>query len=192
MAFPGNTKPIRKEVRKTLQGDIPMPNIQQIMNEEIRRLARKEVKAGLDELKVQLATLRKTIVEQNRRIKTLEKQLPAPVQPAEPVSVEPGPEKSFRITPERIKKLREKLSLSQAQFAALLGVNLHSVNHWENGKTSPRESQKRRIAEVRDMGKRELRKALAEKNITLKPEKSVSQPRRKATVAEEAGNSGEK
>ncbi len=169
-----------------------MPNIQQLMNEEIRRLARKELKAGLDELKTQLATVRKAIVEQNRRIKVLEKLVQVPAKPTRPAPAESEPGKTFRITPERIKKLREKLSLSQAQFAALLGVNLHSVNHWENGKTSPRESQKRRIAEVRDMGKRELKKALAEKNITLKPEKSVSQPRRKATVAEEAGNSGEK
>ena len=50
-----------------------MPNIQQLLSQELRRQARKEVRTELVELKTQLTTMRKTIAEQNRRIKTLEK-----------------------------------------------------------------------------------------------------------------------
>ena len=57
-----------------------MPNIQQVMSEEIRRLARKELKTELTEMKKQFAAMRKLIVEQNRRIKALEKLAPGIIQ----------------------------------------------------------------------------------------------------------------
>lgn len=136
-----------------------MPNFQQLIGEEIRRLARKELKSAVEPLKSQIGTLRKNVATQNRRIATLEKALrietsrtvepmaaPAPIAAAEPGKV-------LRITPERIRKLREKLGVSQERFAELLGVNLHSVSRWESGKTSPRPEQKARIAAIRDMGK---------------------------------------
>ena len=50
-----------------------MANIQQLLNDEIRRLARKEVITLEKELKAQLVELRRTVAEQNKRIKTLEK-----------------------------------------------------------------------------------------------------------------------
>ena len=36
-----------------------------------------------------------------------------------------------------IKKLRKYLHLSQALFAALLGVNINTVISWENGRNAP-------------------------------------------------------
>ena len=143
-----------------------MPNLQQLLNEEIRRLARKEIRTELVELKTQLTTMRKTIAEQNRRIKALEKIVPLPVKP-QPSAEVPAEVKPVRITAARIKKLRDKLGFSQGKFAALLGVNLNSVRYWESGKIEPREVQKRKIATIRDMGKRELAKLMAEKNIEL-------------------------
>ena len=44
-----------------------------------------------------------------------------------------------------IKKLREKLVLTQQEFAALLGVSFTSVNRWENGKNEPTIKVKRKI-----------------------------------------------
>ena len=146
-----------------------MPNVQQVLTAEIRRLARKEVKAALAPRLKADAELRKKIAEQEKRITALEKAMAQLLPKREPtVDVEQPPsEPTVRITKERIKKLRLKLELSQAQFATLLGVNLHSVNHWECGQTSPREAQKRRIAAVRDMGRRELRKLFEEKSVPL-------------------------
>ncbi len=40
-------------------------------------------------------------------------------------------------TPDLLKKLRERLSLSQAALAKELHVSFPTVNRWENGKTSP-------------------------------------------------------
>ena len=43
----------------------------------------------------------------------------------------------FKITPEEIKSLRNKMILSQTDFAKLLGVTFKSVNRYENGKSNP-------------------------------------------------------
>ena len=146
-----------------------MANIQQLLNDEIRRLARKEVIALEKDLKSQLVELRKTVAEQNRKIKALEKALAA-LLPPEPIAsqIENTPEeaeKSVRVTPERITKWRQQLGLKRAQYAALLDVSPLSISHWESGKTTPREAQKRRIAALRDMGKREITKLCQAKGI---------------------------
>ncbi|MBE6403879.1 MAG: helix-turn-helix domain-containing protein [Lentisphaerae bacterium] len=146
-----------------------MANIQQLLNEEIRRLARKEVISVEKELKSQLVELRKTVSELKNRIKTLEKnQTSAPGKTMlEPANAEDDKLKSVRVTPERIIAWRTKLGLKRAGYAKLLDVSPLSVSHWESGKTVPREAQKRRIAELRDMGKRELKILCQAKGVKL-------------------------
>lgn len=36
-----------------------------------------------------------------------------------------------------MRETRQRLELSQAKFAAKLGVSFQSVNRWENGRTKP-------------------------------------------------------
>ena len=36
-----------------------------------------------------------------------------------------------------VRETRQRLKLSQAKFAAKLGVSFQSVNRWENGRTKP-------------------------------------------------------
>lgn len=47
-----------------------------------------------------------------------------------------------------IKKLREKMLLTQTEFASLLGVTFGTVNRWENGKHEPTMKEKRKLAEL--------------------------------------------
>ena len=89
-----------------------MPNIQKILNEEIRRLARREIRNELVNLKEQLALMRKTITEQNRRIKALEDVVPAPAKPVRSPVNPSTAAKPVRVTAGRIKKLRMELCLS--------------------------------------------------------------------------------
>ncbi|MBE6380633.1 MAG: helix-turn-helix domain-containing protein [Lentisphaerae bacterium] len=147
-----------------------MANIQQLLNDEIRRLARKEVIALEKEYKSQLVDLRKNVSELKNRVKVLEKQL-SKLQPAEPEKIIEAAEesaKTFRVTPNRIIKWRTALGLKRAQYARLLGVSPLSVAHWEDGKSAPRDAQKRRIAQLRDMGKRELTQLCKEQGVVLK------------------------
>lgn len=50
--------------------------------------------------------------------------------------------------PSLIKRLREKLILSQTELATILEVSFSSVNRWENGKHEPTIKVKRRIIEL--------------------------------------------
>ena len=47
---------------------------------------------------------------------------------------------------EAIKKLRNKMILSQMEFAKLLGVSFTSVNRWETGRYEPTIKVKRKLA----------------------------------------------
>jgi len=47
-----------------------------------------------------------------------------------------------------VRKLREKLILTQSEFATLLGVSFASINRWETGKYSPTTKIKRKIVEL--------------------------------------------
>ena len=146
-----------------------MANFQQILNDEIRRLARKETSGTVKEIKAQLVELRRVTSELNRRLKALESAVPPEQEQKVVASAEEAEStKVLRVTAERIVKWRKNIGLNKSQYATLLGVNLLSVIRWESGQSTPREEQKRRIVAVRDMGKRELAKLMAEKNITVK------------------------
>lgn len=168
-----------------------MPNLQQLLCEEIRRLTRKEIKNELGELRKQLVLMRKIIVEQNRRIKMLEKMIPVPTKSEQPAPEVSAEAKSVRITAKQIRALREKLGLSQGKFAVLLGVNFNSVRYWESGKVEPREAQKRKIAAIRDMGKRELAKLMAEKNISTKSFRTSNKQEKAINKLEKQGEKTE-
>ncbi|MGI6710962.1 MAG: helix-turn-helix domain-containing protein [Bacilli bacterium] len=47
-----------------------------------------------------------------------------------------------------VKELREKLILSQQEFADLLGVSFASINRWETGRYEPTIKTKRKIVEL--------------------------------------------
>lgn len=162
-----------------------MSDIRKVMNEEIRRLARKEIKAVVAPLLAAGAVQKKRIAELEKRIKVLEaKPSQKAGQPAivVPEAQEGGKEKQIRLTAARIRKVRTKLSISQEQFAKILGVNTQSVNFWENGKTSPRLILKKQIAAIRDMGKREIAKILTEKGIVVKKAKKAIRKALQKTV----------
>ena len=50
--------------------------------------------------------------------------------------------------PEAIKKLRNKMLLTQTEFADLLGVKFGTVNRWEAGAFEPTMKTKRKLARL--------------------------------------------
>ena len=52
--------------------------------------------------------------------------------------------------PKLVKELRERLGLTQEQFAQKVGVTFGSVNHWENGKRTPQPFLIRRLVEMKE------------------------------------------
>lgn len=51
---------------------------------------------------------------------------------------------------EAIKKLRNKMILSQMEFSKLLGVSFASVNRWETGRYEPTIKVKRKLKKLFD------------------------------------------
>ena len=165
-----------------------MSDIRKVMNAEIRRLAKKEIKAALAPILATNSALRKRVAEQEKRIRQLEAgALKATAQTAVPASekAENVKEKQIRLTPERIRKIRTKLAISQAQFAKILGVNTQSVNFWENGKTTPRSILKKTMAAIRDLGPREIAQLFAEKEIVVKKAAKAGRPAKAAPKAQQ-------
>ena len=52
--------------------------------------------------------------------------------------------------PKLVKELRERLGLTQEQFAQKVGVTFSTVNHWENGKRNPQPFLVRRLLEMKE------------------------------------------
>jgi DNA-binding transcriptional regulator YiaG len=138
-----------------------MPNLSSILKGEITRLARKEVRAELESLKKASAKYRSDIAELKRILADLQKQL-GRVAKGKAVKAEAAGEANskVRFSPKGLATKRQKLGLSAADMGKLLGVSAQTVYHWEAGKTRPRASQLPAIANLRRMGKRQVKAAL--------------------------------
>jgi transcriptional regulator with XRE-family HTH domain len=52
--------------------------------------------------------------------------------------------------PALIRELRQRLDLTQEQFAQKVGVTYSTVNHWENGKRVPLPFLVKRLVELKE------------------------------------------
>ena len=139
-----------------------MPDFKQTFQEEVRRLARKELKA-LDE---KIAEQKKTISALLKRVNDLEKKQAAPAvaaakATAAPVEEEKG--RKIRFSAKSLQKFRKKYAISQKALAALLDVTPFTVSHWEIGKNRPRTAQIAAFYALMKLGKRKLYALLQEK-----------------------------
>jgi DNA-binding XRE family transcriptional regulator len=61
------------------------------------------------------------------------------------------------IRPRLLRDIRIERLMTQSEFASELGVALSSVVAWETGRSNPRLSMRRRIAEYLEMAPQEIR-----------------------------------
>ncbi len=134
-----------------------MPNIAALLKEEIARLSRKQVRGQVETVRKaagqhrhDIASLKRQVAKLERQVALLEKKvLDAPA----PAAGENG--RQIRFVAKGLRSQRERLGLSAAQYAALLGVSTQSIYNWERNVTRPRSEQVAAIAALRGMGKRE-------------------------------------
>ena len=50
---------------------------------------------------------------------------------------EEEPSRAFDVEAPEVKRIREGFDLSQAEFAALLGISVDTVQNWEQGRRTP-------------------------------------------------------
>ncbi len=143
-----------------------MANLAQVMKSEIARLARKEVRQETSALRKAATQHRKDIAELKRQIKQ-QQQLIARLQKqaakqGKAVSSVEEPGEGIRFSAKGLRSHRQKLGLSAADYAALVGVSGQTIYLWERGKTKPRRSQLPAVAAVRKLGVREALRQLEE------------------------------
>jgi DNA-binding transcriptional regulator YiaG len=158
-----------------------MPNLAATLKGEIQRLAKKEIKAQTSSTKQAVAKYRRDIAglkrqmrEQEKKIAFLEAQEQKRLQQSQATeeSVE-----GIRFSARSVKAQRERLGLSAASYAKLVGVSALTIYNWEQGKSRPRKEQLAALVAVRGIGKRE---ALAKLElIKAKEEKAATKPKRK-------------
>ena len=159
-----------------------MPDFKQTFQDEVRRLARKELKA-LDE---KISEQKKTINALLKRVNELEKKQAAPaaaaVKAAAPAEEDKG--RKIRFSAKSLQKFRKKYAISQKALAALLEVTPFTVSHWEIGKNRPRTAQIEAFYSLMKLGKRKLYALIAEKAPGELPEaKKKAKPAAKKAKA---------
>jgi len=154
------------------------------LKSEIARVARKEIKVETEGLKKQSSGYRSDIAELKRQIKALTstvKALQKAVESGKPAAVKSSKEGTDKgsaqaasqtqaapkgrkprnqFSGEAFAALRQKLDLTQAQMAQLIGSSSLSVSKWESGNVQPRAKQLEAINAVWKIGKREARRML--------------------------------
>jgi DNA-binding transcriptional regulator YiaG len=48
-----------------------------------------------------------------------------------------GPSRRFVVSPPEVRVLREKIGLSQSEFAGLMQVSIKTLQNWEQGRRNP-------------------------------------------------------
>jgi DNA-binding transcriptional regulator YiaG len=141
-----------------------MPNIATALREEIRRLAKKEIKAetgstkqAVSQYRREIAELKRQVKKQARKIAFLENQEKKRIE--EPRADE-GTVETARFSPRSVKAQRDRLGLSAADYAKLVGVSPLTIYNWEKGKSRPRKEQLAALVAIRGIGKREALKRL--------------------------------
>jgi DNA-binding transcriptional regulator YiaG len=138
-----------------------VPNLAGTLKSEIRRLARKEVRATVMPLRKLVAGLRRRVAQQRRLIADLERTTRRSVKNVSSATKAAAEEAQIRFSPEWVKAHRKKLKMSRRVYAKLIGVSAQSIFGWETGRTRPRRRALQSWRKLRSMGLREL-KALPE------------------------------
>lgn len=141
-----------------------MPNLQAVLREEIRRLARREIRSELQATKKAVSQYRRDIAELKRNNAELERRLKY-LESRETERLKAGPRakkppEGTRFSPTALRNRREKLDLSREEFASLAGVSASTVYNWESGRTKPTGKHLATLVALRDIGKREAQKRL--------------------------------
>lgn len=146
-----------------------MPNVASILKGEISRISRKEVKSAVAGIAKSQTNIRKTAADLKKRVASLEKEvkrLTIGKRREKTISVKEQPEgqEKARFTSKGVKSLRNRLGLSQADFAKLVGATSNAVYLWENkeGSLKLRDKTKAALLSIRTMGAREAKAKLEE------------------------------
>jgi DNA-binding transcriptional regulator YiaG len=135
------------------------------LKDEIRRLARKEIKAqtghtarAVAQYRREIARLKRQQREQEKKIGFLQAQTRKNMQSP---GVDADLNGDSRFSARSVKAQRRRTGLSAADYGKLVGVSPLTIYNWEQKKTRPRKEQFAALLALRGLGKREALAKLA-------------------------------
>jgi DNA-binding transcriptional regulator YiaG len=133
------------------------------LKEEIRRLARKEIKAQTGRATRAVAQYRRDIAQLKRSQRELEKKVARLASQLGQGQAAPATELNgdARFSARSVKAQRRRTGLSAADYAKLVGVSPLTIYNWENKKSRPRNGQLAALIALRGVGKREAQARIA-------------------------------
>jgi DNA-binding transcriptional regulator YiaG len=140
-----------------------MANITAAVNEQIRRVSRREISTNTAVLRRASAQHRRDLASLKRQIAQLQKTVAfLERQEKRRVGREPTPQEveNVRFRADGLKSHRNRLGLSAKDYGRLVGVSGLTIYNWESGKARPRRQQLGKLASVRGLGKREATRRL--------------------------------
>jgi DNA-binding transcriptional regulator YiaG len=140
-----------------------MPNLSSVLNEQIRRLARREIRSNTRVVRKATAHYRRDIAALKREVASLRKQVRfLERQENKRTGGLPIPKETdgLRFRRDGLKTHRGKLGISAKDYGQLVGVSGLTIYNWEAGKSKPRRQQLAKLAAVRGLGKREAMRRL--------------------------------
>ena len=142
-----------------------MPNIAAVLKEEIRRLARKEVKTSTKTTKQAVAQYRRDIANLKRLVQAQQKRIAFFVAQSQKQGDQPPadeePLMGVRYSARSVRAQRKRLGLSAEDYGRLVGVSGLTIYNWEHSKARPRKAQLAALIAVRGIGKREALKRIS-------------------------------
>ena len=142
-----------------------MGKVETVLKAEIARLSRRETRRLMTKHVEELRRLRRRVADLTREVHALktaraEEQVKTKIRAAAE-TVADAQAATIRLSPRLIRSLRSRLAISQAELAKLVGVSTVAVRQWESGRARPRSESKTRMAALRSVGRREVRRLLA-------------------------------
>lgn len=163
----GCPPPALREIGFSVEAETRMGKIETTLKTEIVRLAKRELRASVGPLSRKVGELKQKIVRLSRIVANLDKAATRETQrrrvEGRPLTATEEEVKTSRITARVIRNLRKKLGITQEQLAVLLDVSPGAVAFWEQGRARPRGSNKAAIVALRKLGRRDIKRLLAEK-----------------------------
>ena len=142
-----------------------MSQLMTVMKAEIRRIARKEIRAATAGMKKDQTTFRKAVAGLRRQTKehrsTIRQLLQVATKQAKMATMAPeaAAGSKARVTAKGIRALRKKLKLTQIEFGKLVGASGQAVLKWEHvpGPLKLRARTRRALLAIRGLGIQEAR-----------------------------------
>jgi DNA-binding transcriptional regulator YiaG len=143
-----------------------VPKIEIAIKDAIQRGARRQIRVFATPLRREARRLRRIIAGLRKELMPLQATAAEWKRVAEQTpwssTVSEEAVKAARLSPRLIQKLRTRLGLSQTALAKLAGVTGAAVVQWEQGRASPSGARRKAVVALRRLGRREVKRLLAQ------------------------------